>query len=285
MGRYHQAQEKTSFGLIVSAVIILSVIIAVGWLFLIEEPAGGQETLETKAFPLPLSSKAPEYDSKDQIEVQNPEFGTVESNVTTEPMEVVELPELDNSDDFFRSELLKIAPGLSPWLGTDRLISRYIMIINDFAQGNRLEKHMRFLKLNQPFSVVQDQTGLYLASDSYRRYDPFVAAINALDVETGLSLYKKIKPLMQQVYDGFGYPDNNRLEDIFQKAASEILAAPVIEQRLALVRSSVLYKFADPELESLNPVRKQVVRMGPENTRMIQNKVRRFVEGLAKLEE
>jgi len=52
-----------------------------------------------------------------------------------------------------------------------------------------------------------------------------------------------------------------------------------------LERNSIHYKFADQQLEALNPVHKQMLRMGPDNTRIIQNKLRLFVAGLANLKE
>ena len=34
-----------------------------------------------------------------------------------------------------------------------------------------------------------------------------------------------------------------------------------------------MYRFEDPQLESLSPIQKQLVRMGPQNSRVIQAKV------------
>jgi hypothetical protein len=100
-----------------------------------------------------------------------------------------------------------------------------------------------------------------------------------------LAVYKKFRPLLLQVFAEFSYPAEHQLEDILVKAAAEILAAPVIEEPIALVRPSVRYKFADKKLEALSPVSKQMIRMGPENTRIIQNKVRLLVEELASMKE
>jgi hypothetical protein len=47
----------------------------------------------------------------------------------------------------------------------------------------------------------------------------------------------------------------------------------------------VLYKYADSELENASPVHKQMLRMGPENTRIIQQKVRLLLEGLVNLKD
>ncbi|MGZ8931621.1 MAG: DUF3014 domain-containing protein, partial [Methylosarcina sp.] len=70
-----------------------------------------------------------------------------------------------------------------------------------------------------------------------------------------------------------------------RKAAAEIISAPIRTERLAVVRPSVHYKFADPALEALNPVHKQMLRLGPENTKIIQNKLRRLVEALSENSE
>lgn len=78
-------------------------------------------------------------------------------------------------------------------------------------------------------------------------------------------MYRDFKSLIQQVYLEFGYPADRRLEDIFLKAAAQILAAPIVDSLIDLVRPSVYYKFADEKLEALSPVAKQMLHMGPDN--------------------
>lgn len=106
-----------------------------------------------------------------------------------------------------------------------------------------------------------------------------------LDVQATLAVYKKFRPLLLQVFREFSYPDEYGLEDIFIKAAAVVLAAPVVDGQIVLVRHSTHYKFADQQLESSSPIHRQMLRMGPENTRMIQNKLRLLVEGLVNLKE
>jgi len=195
------------------------------------------------------------------------------------------LPDLDHSDALLREEMTGISPVLSGWLNTDQLVRKYVVIANDFSQGLRLEKNLRFLELDQPFAVDQDNENLFIATKSYQRYDRLAAAINALDVQATLAVYKKFRPLLVQVFREFSYPDEYSLEDIFTKAAAVILAAPARDGQIALERQSARYKFADQQLEALNPVHKQMLRMGPDNTRIIQNKLRLFVAGLASLKE
>jgi hypothetical protein len=121
--------------------------------------------------------------------------------------------------------------------------------------------------------------------ESYQRYDQLAAAIDALDVKQGIALYQKYTPLFQQVFTTFGYPETYQLDDIFKKAAAQILAAPIIKGHVSLVRPTVRYKFHDPKLEALDPVQKQMLRMGPENTQTIQNKLRLFVQAMSNIEQ
>ena len=60
------------------------------------------------------------------------------------------------------------------------------------------------------------------------------------------------------------------MDGIILTALEQILSAPIIVEPIRLTRESVAYKFADPEIESLSPLQKQLVRSGPENTKRIQ---------------
>lgn len=191
--------------------------------------------------------------------------------------ESVILPELDSSDEQIREAITAVTPELAPWLVMDQLIRKYMVIANDFSQGLRVMKHLGFLKLEQSFSVEENGAEMFMSTESYQRYNGLAQAINAIDVSAMISVYQKFRPLLLQVFAEFSYPDGHNLDDVFIKAANEILTAPAIDQPIALVRPSLYYQFADPELEALNSVHKQMLRMGPANTRLIQDKVRMLV--------
>ncbi len=277
MGRYDQRKDKKFSGLLAAVVIVLIILAGAGWFYFAKQQPDDVAEPDAQALAVPaVEEMGADEDAETAIdkleELQQEE-------------EQVVLPTLDTSDGVFREAMLQLSPQLSHWLNTDQLIRKYVVIANDFSQGLRLEKHMRFLKPDHPFAADQDDAGLFIATKSYQRYDKLAAAIDAMDVQATLAVYKKFKPLLLQVFTGFSYPEQYHLEDIFTKAAAEILAAPVIEGRIALVRPTVIYKFADQKLEALSPVRKQMIRMGPENTRIIQNKMRMLVEGLVNVND
>jgi len=293
MNRYDQVKDKKIGGGVILVAIILIALTGGGWFYFEHLQSNAVTEPETRILALPSSSK--ETGTVDPLSVSE----AIDGVTTTEAVPgaatdtLVELqqdasfilPDLDHSDALLREEMTGISPVLSGWLNTDQLVRKYVVIANDFSQGLRLEKNLRFLELDQPFAVDQDNENLFIATRSYQRYDRLAAAINALDVQATLAVYKKFRPLLVQVFREFSYPDEYSLEDIFTKAAAVILAAPARDGQIALERQSVRYKFADQQLEALNPVHKQMLRMGPDNTRIIQNKLRLFVAGLANLKE
>ncbi len=194
------------------------------------------------------------------------------------------LPDLLASDLPVRQAAMNLSSALASWLPNDQLIRKFFFIVNDFSQGQRIPSHMSFLRLQDPFAVEQDGNELYIAPKNFQRYKLFTQAIAAINGHKAAVLYRHYRPLLLQVYSEMGYPKDITLESIITKAAGEIIAAPVSEERVALIRPSVYYRFADPKMEALNPVQKQMLRMGAENTRVIQAKCREFLVELGKIE-
>jgi len=191
------------------------------------------------------------------------------------------LPALANSDAPVKEALVQLSTDLAQWLSTPQLIKAYLIVINDFSQGDRIQKHMNFLHLNTSFSAEPDGTAWQMNTRNYQRYDSFVQAIDAVNTQELIKLYQHYRPLLTQVFNEFSYPAHYQLEDIINKAAAELLAAPVISTPILLTHSSVMYKYQEEKLEALNPVHKQMLRIGPKNTQVLQHKIREIVQELA----
>ena len=287
MGRYNRTKNNKPVGVIVVIALILIGLAGGGWFYFVNLKQEEGAVYETKILNIPPASEVSIDESELEPALINNRRPDIEALDDAQALrnQLFVLPELRSSDGPFREAIIRVSPGLVPWLNTGQLIRKYVLIANDFSQGLWLEKHMRFLKPGQPFTVDEADSGMFISHKSFQRYDGLAAAINAMDVKSSMAIYKNFRPLLLQVFAEFSYPPEHQLEDILVKAAAEILAAPTIEEPIALVRPSVLYKFADKKLETLSPVSKQMIRMGPENTRIIQNKVRLLVEELANMKE
>jgi hypothetical protein len=96
-----------------------------------------------------------------------------------------------------------------------------------------------------------------------------------VDVGQAAGLYRRFYPLLQEAYEELGYPGqyfNDRLVAVID----HLLATPNVEEPIRLVHPSVMYKFADPKLESLSAGQKAMLRIGRENAAAVKAKLRAF---------
>jgi len=231
---------------------------------------------EMPIVPVPTPKTKPDYPYPEKKIINTIDVQLI---VKPEPLK------LEESDDSFRQAVKDVSENLSDWFNVKGVIRKYIIIVNDLSQNQIIYKHRKFLKMPQNMLVKEDSQGLYMDPQSYRRYDRLANAIAFINVQKGRELYLTYRPLLKQVFDEFAYPAEYRLEDIFMKAVASVIEAPIIKGRISLVRHSVNYKFADKKIEALNDVKKQMLRMGPENTRKIQNKLRQLVEVIVTVNE
>jgi Protein of unknown function (DUF3014) len=290
MGRYDQNRNKKSNAttfFIVAAIAALSIGLF-GSFFVIKNKGDyapqTSKTLSSQTQPPQKATAQPRSQQAINQKLTSPDSYLAVRDLKSFPLPS-KLPDLLGSDELFRKTLTTLSPGLAAWLDNDQLIRRYVILVNDFAQGIRETKHMSFLRPDQLFSVEQGENYVVIAPKSYQRFNKLAQAIQVINPTVAAAIYQSFRPLMQQVFKEFGHPPDISLEIIIQKAAADLLAAPVIEEPIGLVRPSSHYKFANAELEeSLSPLQKQMIRMGPENTRIIQAKVRELMVELAKVE-
>ncbi len=285
MSRYEQKINNKHFSIKLILILIVLMALAIFWYQRNHRNSGEV----TKQIEIPIEKPSATIDKKGTFENnENSVFNSLKKQLG-KPKDVQEteqkLPSLDHSDDSFKESVENVSPGLIPWFNIKDVIRKYIILINDLSQNQILFKHRNFLNIPQKIVVKKDRLGLYLAKESYNRFDHFANAISSIDANKGVRLYLTFRPLFKQIYNEFSYPPEYRLEDIFLKAAANVIHAPSIETRIALIKYPNRYKFADNNLELLNNVEKLMLRMGPKNTKKIQRKLRQLIEAFTKLDE
>jgi len=193
----------------------------------------------------------------------------------------ITLPMLDNSDNFFRDLLLtdNHNKALSNWLEPEDLIRRSASYVDGLARGSILGK---IFPLNAPegkFTTHRQGDVTWLNAGNYERYDNTVNVLMALDMAQMAQVFHLIRPLLESAFAELGYQPR-QMDGIILQSIDNILTTPVIVEPLQLVRDSVTYKFADPELEALLPLQKQLLRAGPENTQRLQQQAKALREAL-----
>ncbi len=123
-----------------------------------------------------------------------------------------------------------------------------------------------------------------IAADNYQRYRRHVETLESIDVARAAQAYRRLYPLFQQAYENLGYPGkyfNDRLIVVID----QLLSTPAPQGPLAVKlpefgadvkpeRPWVLYEYADPALQQLSAGQRMLLRMGPDNLRRVNAKLR-----------
>ncbi|MFP4082951.1 MAG: DUF3014 domain-containing protein [Candidatus Aminicenantes bacterium] len=189
--------------------------------------------------------------------------------------------DLDQSDPLVRemAQELSSHSKLADWLTTEDIISNFTAAVDNIAHGLSPKPQIDFFSLSRDFEVVEKNGRYYLDPASYHRYDAVADVFLSVDTERCVRLYRQFKPLIQEAYRDLGYPEKDFRETLY-RAIVELLRVPVVEEDIQLRKKVVTYMMADPRLENLSKAQKHLLRMGPENVRIIQEKLREMAEAL-----
>ncbi len=194
------------------------------------------------------------------------------------PLPPEPLPPLAESDAL-ASELvrgLSSNPRLASWLATGSVVRRVVAVVDNVADGESPRPHLPFLAPEGKFKTATIGGGrLVIDPRSYDRYDAFVDAVASLDTHGTVELYRRLRPLTDDAYRELGRNDRS-FDDALRSAIHRVLATPIVAGDVALTPRVISFGYADPRLQGLGPVEKHLVRMGPRNLRMIQERVRAF---------
>ena len=188
-----------------------------------------------------------------------------------EPAPKTVLPNLNESDSFFRNrmEIISSNTDLVRWLSVDDLLRRTASYLDGLSRGVILSKIFPLTQPNGSFTTHMDGETIWLNAGNYERYDITIEALASINMEALAQLFHIARPLIETSFAEMGY-NERQMEGIILQAIDRVLSTPIIIEPIELTRESVLYQFADPELEALMPLQKQVLRTGPENTQKLQ---------------
>ncbi len=269
-----QAEHSQSLTkhIVLGVIIVAVVVVLYFWLSADEpepvavEPAPVVELPEPEPEALPAE---PEYEPEPEPVIEEP--------VIEEP-----LPEpepLDVSDATVKTSILDLTnyEAAASLLVNDDLIQRFVVLVANMSDGETAPNHQILVPPTQNFRIYKQAGKEWIDAASYKRYTPYVDAVDAMDSEILVSLYEKYKPAITDQYleiasseDDFNY--------VLVDAINHLLDTPEVPVPVEVYSESVMYKYRDPRLEALSSPQKHLLRMGPENMRRIKAKLREVKE-------
>jgi hypothetical protein len=221
--------------------------------------------------PLPEQPTTPSTQVQPPIPEPAPE-------VETERDVEAPLPTLDEADATVRTEVLaalgasEVSPTPSPlatWLGQDDLVRRFAALANNAAKGQYPWRQLGFLAPAERLPVIVKDDRIELDPNGYARFDTFVDTVVSVPPTAAAGLVRRYSPLIAEALGELGEGKQDPLATV-RAGIDQALATPVIERPIELTQPKVFYEYADPEIESLAPLQKQLVRMGPENVKRLK---------------
>ena len=188
---------------------------------------------------------------------------------------------LDTSDGTVKTKLLTLSDydAFARLLVDDALLERFVIMTNTLAEEEIASKNRILVQPEKPFRTYRQADKEWIDPASYKRYAPYVEVFESLETESLLQLYQEYKPAIEKIFAEIGSPSDS-FDEKLEEAIDVLLDTPEVPFPVEVYTDSVMYKFADSQLESLAAPQKQLLRTGPENMRRIKAKLREIKETL-----
>jgi hypothetical protein len=279
------ASSKPKLTLII-ALITLVVFILIAWQL---SSTSQEEQLETTTKSAEKVSVVPETkkslssieETKTLVlepEIMIPKSTNDEDSIDNKPQSSKPLlPSLDESDEWVQKKIPQLTwrKELLSLIITEDMIRRFVVFTDNFSQGLLAYEHTPFVRPNkrlaidETITVFGEPTVWAWDNKTSKRFDVYVDLLRSVNSSTLVDSYFEFKPLIDEAYRELGYEDD--FNEVLNDAIKKVLDMDLPQSSMNLTRTSVMYKFNDPELESLPDSDKLLLRIGKENLLIIKS--------------
>jgi hypothetical protein len=187
------------------------------------------------------------------------------------------LPALNDSDPVVHDSLAGVfGRGPVEQFLVPQNIVRHIVVTVDNLPRHKVNVELRPVKPTGGRAVTAAQAEVTtLGEANFVRYAPLARVVQGTDVKALAVVYERLYPLFQQAYEDLGYPGkyfNDRLVEVID----HLLQTPEVPAPIPVVQPKVFWEYADASLENRSAGQKLLIRMGPQNARIIKAKLRAF---------
>ena len=188
--------------------------------------------------------------------------------------EEIPLPPLDGINDFasVMAGTLSQHPRVAAWLTPDDIVRRFVTVVDAIATGKSPALYLAPLRPSGAFRTIEKGDDLLIDPRSFQRFAPVVEAVKSIDVAATARVCSALKPRLDDAYAEL--MRGGTFDETLERAIVSLLQTPVIDANTPLAPQGGSLQFEDPALENLTPAQKHLARMGPENTKVIQAKLR-----------
>ena len=209
-----------------------------------------------------------------ELELIEEEVVIFEEDMLPEPLPKPTVTE--ETADTYARETIEIVNGgkaLAQFVAGDYIVERAVAIVDALRRGEVPYKLLPVGRPSKSFPVSDDGLRVIMDPSGFSRYDGFAQWVNGIDMIAIVKLLDDYEQIATEALSRMGVGDFD-IRSAVLAATTEILATPIAPQSAELMKRESNWVYMDPELEALSSLQKQVLRMGPENSEIIQKKAR-----------
>jgi hypothetical protein len=220
--------------------------------------------LPAESAPAPLETEVP------AVPIAAPVATEVQPKTPPAPVVTEE-----TGDRYARESIDAVNGGkaLAQFVVGDYVVERVVAIIDALRRGEVPYKLLPVGKPSTTFPISDDGLRVTLDAAGFSRYDGFAQWVGGLDTTALVSLLNDYEMIATQALTRMGVSDFD-IRSAVLAATTQILSTPQVTVDAELMRREANWVYMDPELEALSSLQKQVLRMGPENADIVQQKAR-----------
>ncbi|HET7788311.1 MAG TPA: DUF3014 domain-containing protein [Myxococcales bacterium] len=189
------------------------------------------------------------------------------------------LPPVSESDARIRELLRPVAGRGQSWLRHTDLLTRIVLAVANIADDACPRDPLEFAQPARSFASATAGTST-MGPRSYSRFDRFATMIASIDAAPVAEKVRTLLPWLDAAWEQVGYREKS-FRELLVAALQRIQRAPLVEGSVPLRKRGAVYHFVDAKLEALGPIEKHLLRMGPRNTRLLQEKAHELEVALA----
>lgn len=167
------------------------------------------------------------------------------------------------------------------WMKEPGIVRRLVGAVTTIAEGGSPRALLGFMAPKGAFQVVEKDGVKVISPESFARYDPIVLVIGGIDPRAAGAAYAKISPVLESIYAEVG-PPGSTFASALKNAIARLGTVPIPEGELAVVEDGATWRYSDASLEARTQAEKHLLRMGPDNMRLLQAHFRAFEDTLPK---
>jgi hypothetical protein len=165
---------------------------------------------------------------------------------------------------------LSTTDGLARWIRPTNLVRHIVASVDALPRRIVPQDAMPSTPVPGHLVIAQTPAGPVISPDNAKRYLPWVHLLASVDPAAAAGTYRHFYPLFQQAYRELGYP-KGFFNDRLVAAIDDALEAPQPSEALRIESPSVMWRYTDPELESLTAGQKIMLRIGPINAKVVRD--------------